>query len=251
MLPEPPAAYLTTTQSYPEDPKFQLQVARAARLRTLVAYVSAPGFFLACKTCQTAVPLSLIPFHFSSTKVHAYTRKDCAALLAAWDALYLHSQTTRLRTEADAVTWEHANIRYRPQPPEPLPGLAVHRGLQCQFTSQSTGNRCQYISRQPVKLRAHCYNTHNWGTEPKQGHDIRLAKGKTLPWERDVPCQRLHNNGKASALWRVSPASAEQPASQQPASQELPAGPSQSAGRTWADLEAQLCRGPSRVMDSC
>lgn len=235
MLLGPPAAELPTTQSYPEDPEYQLQVARAARLLALVAYVPAPGFFLACKTCQIAVPLSLIPFHFSSTKVHTYNRKDCAALLAAWEALYLDSHLIRFRTEADAVAWGQAYIRYRPQPPKPLPGLAVHRALQCKFISQSTGHRCQYIVKHPIQIRAHCYNTHHWGTEPKQGHEIRLAEGETLPWERDVPCQRLRNSGKAATLWRVSPASAEQPAGQEP-----PAGPSSSTGRTWADLEAQL-----------
>ena len=53
-------------------------------------------------------------------------------------------------------------------------------------------------------MRAHCYNIHGWGLEPQQGQAIVLKEGEMLPWEEEVPAQRLRDSGKASGLWRVS-----------------------------------------------
>jgi hypothetical protein len=60
-----------------------LKETRAARFGQLAVYVGKPYYFLVCRTCGTALPLSRIPQHFSDSKNYNYERKDCIDLLNA------------------------------------------------------------------------------------------------------------------------------------------------------------------------
>jgi hypothetical protein len=55
--------------------------------------------------CRIAIPLSRVPAHFSSTKYHPYSYKDCVDALEAWQALHLRSRPVRLRNEDDLRNW--------------------------------------------------------------------------------------------------------------------------------------------------
>lgn len=69
-----------------------LQSLRAARLEQLINYVAEPYFFLTCKSCRIALPLSRVPAHFSSPEYHPYSYKDCVDALEAWQGLYSWSR---------------------------------------------------------------------------------------------------------------------------------------------------------------
>jgi hypothetical protein len=66
-----------------------LQSLRAARLEQLIDYVAEPYFFLTCKSCRVALPLSRVPTHFSSSKYHPYSHEDCVDALEVLQALRL------------------------------------------------------------------------------------------------------------------------------------------------------------------
>jgi hypothetical protein len=89
-------------------------------------YVGKPYYFLVCRTCGTALPLSRILWHFSDSKNHNYERRDCIDLLDAWKSLYLFTCPVKLATEEDLVNWVHPL-----QPAAPIPYIRIKYGLHC------------------------------------------------------------------------------------------------------------------------
>lgn len=224
----------------------QLLEERAARLLDLVTYIEHPvGGFLLCRTCRIAIPTKLLPFHFSRTSNHAYNTKDLCDLLSAWEAVYEETLALRIHTEPDATAWRHRLVQASTLPPPPIPELPIHQVLQCSLDDPVTGRRCVFLHGYIKSMRAHCYNVHGWGLQPKQGHRIVLKEGEKLPWEENVPAQRLREKGQANGLWRVSLQhahigngsclQAESSSSAKPA-----------ANQTWVDLEARLARARQR-----
>jgi hypothetical protein len=115
--------YLTCKIASPsqEHISTHLQRLQAARLEQLIDYVAEPYFFLTCKSCRVALPLSRIPAHFSSPKYHPYRYKDCVDAHEARQALYPRSRPVKLRNEDDLRNWSF------PVPhPAPIP---QHRTL--------------------------------------------------------------------------------------------------------------------------
>jgi hypothetical protein len=88
-----------------EHSSTDIQNLRAVRLGRLIDYVAEPYFFLTCKSCRVALPLSPVPAHSSSQKYHHYSHKDCVDALKAWQALFLSSRPIKLRNEDDLPNW--------------------------------------------------------------------------------------------------------------------------------------------------
>ncbi|PVH91083.1 hypothetical protein DM02DRAFT_678251 [Periconia macrospinosa] len=179
---------------FPPSPSTQ-----ANRLWQLVVYVGEPHYFLICRTCRIALPLSRVASHFSSTGGHAYSRADCARLLAAWEAIFLPSYPIKLCNENDLANWS------RPlTPTAPIPQLPVYYGLHCSYQDPATGQRCPTLYSNEKHIQRHCRKQHGWQNTRKRGRQRRSVAQKQehhRPWEANVPCQRLTGKG---TLWRVN-----------------------------------------------
>ncbi|KAF3030308.1 hypothetical protein E8E12_000480 [Didymella heteroderae] len=222
-----------------------LQRAQAARLLALVTYIAHPnGSFLLCQRCRSAVPLQLIPYHLSSTSCYNYRKKDCVALLQAWEAVYSTTCSIAIRTHADAAAWQQRQKQSSTNlSPAPLiRELPLCYALQCRLNDPSTGERCQFMHGYAKHMRAHCYTTHSWEEPPEQGQSIQLAEGELLPWEEAVPAQRLQGRSRATALWRVALDAAASDATEQLHQGGGERKRQPASHQTWADLEARLDR---------
>jgi hypothetical protein len=145
----------------------------------------------------------------------------------------------RIHTEPDATAWRHRLLQASTLLPTPIPELPVHRVLQCSLNDAVTGKRCAFLIKRITSMRAHCYNIHGWGLQPKQGHLIVLKEGEKLPWEENVPAQRLRDKGQANRLWRVSLHGST-------LQTESSSSVKFAANQTWVDLEARLAQARQR-----
>jgi hypothetical protein len=203
--------------------------------------------FVSCLPCRIAIPTELLPSHFSKSSNHAYNTKDLRDLLSAWKAVYEGTLALRVHTEPDASAWRHRLLQASALPPTPISELPIHQVLQCALNDPVTGKRCIFLNKRITSMRAHCYNIHRWGLQLKQGHVIVLKQGEKLPWEENVPAQRLRDKGQATGLWRVSLHHSrirDGSCLQAEASSLSSAKPA--ANQTWVDLEARLARARQR-----
>jgi hypothetical protein len=225
-----------------EHTSTHLQRIQAARLEQLIDYVAQPYFFLTCKSCRVALPLSRVPAHFSSPKYHPYSYKDCVDALEAWRALYLWSRPVKLRNEDDLRDWSF------PVPLlAPIPQLRTLYAFHCRYSDPNTGQRCNIILSARIGIRRHYIQVHgrDGSTLTSKGirpsHNLRHLTAQNDLWEPNVVCQRLTLTGNGSRLWRV--AVTESTCDQQ----TLPIAPQSSGiigGLTcaWERMEARLDR---------
>jgi hypothetical protein len=188
-----------------EHTSTHLQRRQAARLEQLIDYVAEPYFFLTCKSCRVALPLSRVPAHFSSPKYHPYSYKDCADALKAWQDLHLWKRPVKLRNEDDLRDWSF------PVPLlAPIPQLRTLYAFHCRYSDPNTGQRCNMILSARIGIRRHYIQVHgrdgttltSKGIRPS--HNLRHLKDQDDLWEPNVVCQRLTLTGNGSRLWRVA-----------------------------------------------
>lgn len=164
---------------FQEHSSTDIQSLRAARLEQLISYVAEPYFFLTCKSCRVALPLSRVPAHFSSQKHHHYSYKDCVDALKAWQALYLSSRPIQLRNEDDLRNWSLPVTH-----PAPIPQLRTLYAFYCRHTNPNTGQRCNVILSARKGIRRHYIQAHgrdgttlaSKGTRP--GRNSRYLKAQ-------------------------------------------------------------------------
>lgn len=200
---------------------------QAELFKKLVVYVAEPYCFLLCHTCGVALPLSRVAKHFSRGR-HSYLKSDCARLLQAWETLYLPTCPIKLRDEADLAEWARP-----PTPSAPIPHLPVSCAFQCRFTDAVTGRPCTALYSGRSGIQRHCRDRHGWQNSVRRGRVSALARQRQppVPWEANVPCQRLTPVGQGSSFWRVRLPSD----SPRPTAAAHPEAP-----RSWDQLEAQL-----------
>ena len=188
-----------------ELPNSQLQSLRAEKLEQLIDYVAEPYFFLTCKSCRVALPLSRVPTHFSSTGHHCYNHKDCVDAVEAWKALHLSSRPVKIRNEDDLRNWSSPFVL-----PAPIPQLRTVYAFHCRYLDPSTGQRCHVIQSARKAIQRHYIHAHGRdGTTlgskgAKCGRRARHLKTPEDLWEPNVVCQRLTLTGNGSSLWRVA-----------------------------------------------
>lgn len=207
----------------------ETQARQAELFQKLVVYIGEPYYFLVCQTCGVALPLSRIEKHFSRGQ-HSYRKSDCARLLQAWETLYLSTCPIKLRDEADLINWARPST-----PSAPILHLPVSYAFQCRFMNTITGRQCTALYSGLSEIQKHCRDGHGWQNSVKRGRASALAlrqqQQRSVPWEANVPCQRLTPVGQGSSYWRVSlPGDSQQPATK----------PQPEAPRNWDQLEAQL-----------
>ncbi|PVH90612.1 hypothetical protein DM02DRAFT_734499 [Periconia macrospinosa] len=87
----------------------------------------------------------------------------------------------------------------------------------------------------------HCRKKHGWQNLRKRGGAPRGTAKQHVPWETNVPCQRLVSNGYGAPFWRVDLSIDIRSGSEHKERNRAPGiGATSAAPSTWDQLEAQL-----------
>jgi len=173
-------------------------------------FIHLPEFrFIVCSKCQYAVLPDEIDSHFKKTPVHglnAASRRRIQERVARIDGLI------RNKAELTRVGFTYPSST---SPPIRELGEAKVDGLRCTFDGQD-GKQCIYVSRHEQSIREHCRDIHQWVNPDKKGRPRREKRGKDVPWQDQVHCQRFLVQGLHSGYFEVGRQDNRVPSTQTP-----------------------------------
>lgn len=169
-------------------------------LHALTIYLPHPYYLLLCRSCKVVVLLSQFHHHFTAPACHNYTYSACKKLKAAFQAQEEGDRRLSIQTNEDLTAWRPPGY---PIASAPIPHLPIYyNGLQCCLINHATQEPCRAIYRGIGNIQQHCREKHKW-VNPRQIGGRPPPHPLPMPWDTNIPCQKLQGRGYGAALFPI------------------------------------------------